>query len=554
MSIHQVTSQLISWLNQESKPSELPLCDFERFRHELKPCDVILVEGRSRVSSVIRLITASPWTHAALYIGRIHDIDDPTLREALERYCSFKPNEQLIIESVLGKGTIVNKLSFYTNDHIRICRPSGLSYKDAQQVIRYAISRLGAEYDVRQIFDLARFLFPWILLPRRWRSSLFRRSAGDSTRTVCSTMIAEAFGFIQFPILPLVKKVGQGGVQLFRRNPKICVPSDFDYSPHFEIIKYPFIDLGLHKDYRLLPWRGSGKLSQDEAKLYFEHRDEREPPTSTESQATENADELKHHTNTHFTHQADQEAAPVQPEDAPTIVHKDKEKLSPFKRVVNTLGWREIGANITPINEGRAAKTNGPQNANETAGKTPSTSTANSAELSPEATRLPAEAPKKTPSIDPSADDPAVDNSTKNAEISNHAETNNNNVKADSATSESQANASPHHQPALASDSGTTALESTASNAQEPADTLISQENASPAKNADLQNDITSDGKFSENADRIPESDSECNSECHSTNKAGKQTGEADIKTDYEASTVEKWLRSITTGRPKSED
>ncbi|MEJ2669498.1 MAG: YiiX/YebB-like N1pC/P60 family cysteine hydrolase, partial [Gammaproteobacteria bacterium] len=274
MNTLKLTKRLIAWLNEESIVHGVPICDFERFRHELKPCDVILVEGRSRVSTVIRLITASPWTHAALYIGRIHDIEDAALRNALERYCNFPPNEQLIIESVLGKGTIVNQLAFYQKDHIRICRPTGLSYQDAQQVVRYAISRLGAEYDVRQIFDLARFLFPWILLPRRWRSSLFRRSASDSTtRTVCSTMIAEAFGFIQFPILPLVKKIGQNGVQLFRRNPKICVPSDFDYSPHFEIIKYPFIDLGLHKDYRLLPWKGSGQLSPEEAKLYFEHSD-----------------------------------------------------------------------------------------------------------------------------------------------------------------------------------------------------------------------------------------------------------------------------------------
>jgi len=262
---------LIRWLNSEPEHREVPLCDFERFRHELRPCDVILVEGRSRVSSVIRLVTASPWTHAALYIGRLHDIEDAALREALENYCSFPANEQLIIESHLGKGTIVTKLSVYQKDHIRICRPSGLSYQDAQQVIQYAISRLGAEYDVRQIFDLARFLFPWFLLPRRWRSSLFKANVGDSTRTVCSTMIAEAFGFIQFPILPLVKRTGELGVQLFRRNPKLCVPSDFDYSPHFEIIKYPYIDVGFHKDFRLLPWKGSGSLSQDEAQYYFEH-------------------------------------------------------------------------------------------------------------------------------------------------------------------------------------------------------------------------------------------------------------------------------------------
>ena len=69
-------------------------------------------------------------------------------------------------------------------------------------------------------------------------------------------MIAEAFGHIQFPILPLVKRIEGDRVQLFRRNPKLCVPSDFDYSPYFDIIKYPFLDFHHYAEQRLLPWRG----------------------------------------------------------------------------------------------------------------------------------------------------------------------------------------------------------------------------------------------------------------------------------------------------------
>ena len=56
-------------------------------------------------------------------------------------------------------------------------------------------------------------------------------------------MIAEAFATVQFPILPLVQRDEGDHMQLFRRNPKLCTPSDFDYSPYFEIIKYPFLDL-----------------------------------------------------------------------------------------------------------------------------------------------------------------------------------------------------------------------------------------------------------------------------------------------------------------------
>ncbi len=259
---------IVSWLNQERSIRSYQLSDFERISYELRPCDILLVEGRSRVSDVIRWITQSTWTHAALYVGRMHDIEDSELREILKHHYNGDENDRLIIESLLGKGTIVRSLESYSGDHLRLCRPGRLGIKDGQQVIRYAISRLGVEYDVRQIFDLARFLFPWYILPKNWRSSLFQHHAGRSTRTVCSTMIAEAFAFVQFPILPLIKQSDES-VQLFRRNPKLCTPSDFDYSPYFEIIKYPFVDFRHDQDYHLLPWEGRENLTEDENRLYF---------------------------------------------------------------------------------------------------------------------------------------------------------------------------------------------------------------------------------------------------------------------------------------------
>ena len=134
--------------------------------------------------------------------------------------------------------------------------------------MRYAIGRLGTAYDVRQIFDLLRFLFPWFIMPRRWRSSLFSTNPGASTHTVCSTMIAEAFGSIHFPILPLVKRVEGDKVRLYMRNPKLCVPSDFDYSPYFDIIKYPFLDIHDYAEQRLSPWDGAGELTKEERELY----------------------------------------------------------------------------------------------------------------------------------------------------------------------------------------------------------------------------------------------------------------------------------------------
>ncbi len=244
----------MKWLTRDGPLPETPLCDFNRLRFELRPCDVLLVEGRSRVSEVIKLITQSPWSHSALYIGRLYDIRNPRLRVVIEAHFEGDPEEQLIIEAELGKGTIITPLSAYRNEHLRICRPDGLSADDAQEVLGYAIGKLGSNYDLRQVMDLARFFFPWSILPRRWRSSLFQHNAGDATRTVCSTLLAEAFNQVDFPILPFIDRGDDGSLRLFKRNPKLFAPRDFDYSPYFSIIKYPYLgmnDLGL---YRRLPW------------------------------------------------------------------------------------------------------------------------------------------------------------------------------------------------------------------------------------------------------------------------------------------------------------
>jgi len=258
----KLTHHVIQWLTDEKRSHEVPLCDFERIRYELRPCDVLLIEGRSRISDVIKQITQSAWSHSCIYIGRLHDIDNTALRQKLERHFNGDPNVQLVIEGYLGKGTIVSPLESYKGDHIRICRPRGLTRQDAQQVLEFAINKLGTDYDVRQIIDLARFLVPWSILPRRWRSSLFVHHAGTSTKTVCSTMIAEAFGSIDFPILPVVKQHEESGVALYVRNPRLFTPRDFDYSPYFEIIKYPFISF-LENSYRNLPWNRDGLMSHD---------------------------------------------------------------------------------------------------------------------------------------------------------------------------------------------------------------------------------------------------------------------------------------------------
>jgi hypothetical protein len=118
--------------------------------------------------------------------------------------------------------------------------------------------------------DLARFLFPYWWIPKRWVSSLFEHNAGRPTKTVCSVMMAEAFASVHFPIRPVLHQDDNGDLVLYRRNTRLITPSEFDYSPYFDVIKYPILDLDDLAVYRKLPWDRTGvhlKESGDDSEV-----------------------------------------------------------------------------------------------------------------------------------------------------------------------------------------------------------------------------------------------------------------------------------------------
>ena len=264
----------VHWLIYEPPNYKTPLTSFERLRYELRPGDVLLVEGRSNVAEIIKSITQSMWTHSFFYIGRLHDIDDPMLRDHIQKYRHCMPEEQLIIEAILGKGIIVTSIEDYEGEHLRICRPRGITRADSQKVIKYAINDLGKDYNVRQIMDLARFMFPYWFLPRRWRSSLFEHNAGRPTKTVCSTMMAEAFAKVRFPIIPVLHQDETGNLKLIRGNSQLMTPRDFDHSPYFDVIKYPILDFDELGIYRKLPWDQTSVHCDDIGDCFYSHPEE----------------------------------------------------------------------------------------------------------------------------------------------------------------------------------------------------------------------------------------------------------------------------------------
>ena len=218
----------------------------------MQPGDVLLVEGNTRMSAAIKYLTQSMWSHAALFVGVRPEL--PTV----------DGEPATLIEADVLDGVRALPLSAYNRYRVRICRPVNLTPEDRERVIQYAMHRLGHKYDLKNVLDLARYLVP-IPVPARLRRRLIAFGSGDATRAICSTLIAQAFDAVRYPILPVISRKRDGDTEhsdqareLWRiRHYSLYVPRDFDASPFFEVVK-PRIAKTF--DYRHAPWSEGGTV------------------------------------------------------------------------------------------------------------------------------------------------------------------------------------------------------------------------------------------------------------------------------------------------------
>jgi len=225
--------------------------DPETLAATLQPGDVLLIEGNQRLSSAIKYLTQSTWSHAAFYVG--------------DRLARYGDVENTLVEVTVEEGCVASPLSKYRNYNTRICRPVGLSDGDRDTAIDFMIASIGLRYDLKNIFDLARYLLPTPPVPVRWRRRMIAFGSGDPTRAICSSLIAEAFGRIRYPILPPTAPVASGtpvatssysrGEIMHIRHYSLYTPRDFDLSPYFQVVK-PTLDRGF--DYRRVVWGQPG--------------------------------------------------------------------------------------------------------------------------------------------------------------------------------------------------------------------------------------------------------------------------------------------------------
>lgn len=222
-------------------------------RATIRPGDVLLVEGNTRVSTAIKYLTQSTWSHAALCIGDAlttpENADDPPM----------------LVEVDMVNGCQAVPLSTFECFHTRICRPVGLSAADRRRVVAYALGRIGHAYDLKNIVDLARYLLPTPPIPSRFRRQILELGSGEPTKAICSTLIAQAFQSVGYPILPRVTRrwnhdAAADEELLCPRHHSLFAPRDFDISPYFQVVK-PTIEQGF--DYRALPWAAE-RMTPDE--------------------------------------------------------------------------------------------------------------------------------------------------------------------------------------------------------------------------------------------------------------------------------------------------
>lgn len=222
--------------------------DIGRLEACLRPADVILVEGQTRFSTGIKYLTQSTWSHAALYVG-----------ERLGDRRSAGGQRACVIEADLVDGVRAVGLDTFAGLHLRVCRPVSPTPAEADAVLDHAIARIGHHYDLKNVVDLVRWLLPTPPVPVPWRRRLISLGSGDPTRAICSTLVAEAFQSVCYPILPRVETRSTEDPMcpacvkeiLHVRHQSLFVPRDFDVSPYFEVIKPT---LAASFDHHALEW------------------------------------------------------------------------------------------------------------------------------------------------------------------------------------------------------------------------------------------------------------------------------------------------------------
>ena len=179
----------------------------------LRPGDVLLTDGKTRIAALVRRLTGSTWSHVSMYVGPLDDGPDP----------------RCIVEADIAAGVRAVPLSEFDGLRVRALRPAGLRDTDRRRVADWVVSRIGDEYDIVHAWTLARRL-----LGLAWPGRLPRPPAHatrGATRFICSSLLAQAFVLVGCPIVP-----AQGLRAAGMADHRYVTPRDFERASAFEVV------------------------------------------------------------------------------------------------------------------------------------------------------------------------------------------------------------------------------------------------------------------------------------------------------------------------------
>jgi hypothetical protein len=243
--------------------------DLDALFRSIRKGDVLLVDGNQRVSVLIKYLTHSPWSHAALYVGDELLRRGGALRALAEEH--FGDEARHVLVEAVTDGVVASPLSKYVNHNVRICRPQRLRGKHLVHILDAAIGAIGWRYDLRNVIDLALHLGSAALLPPRHRKRALRFGSGAARSVICSSLLGQLFDDVGFPVLPQVTLsdapgdeeeerprvpllsvlAGRRRATYRRRHPTLLMPRDFDLSPFFRVVKVGSLEL----DYERIAWQ-----------------------------------------------------------------------------------------------------------------------------------------------------------------------------------------------------------------------------------------------------------------------------------------------------------
>src|SRR5258706_5298378 len=130
--------RLATYLAQPIRGAQTEIASLEQLAAALKPGDVLLVEGNTRVSVAIKYLTQSTWSHAMFYIGDALGAPAPG------------ESPRVLVEADILYGIRAVPLSDVSGMNTRICRPVGLSKEDLQAVIWFTLSHNGGALEPKE--------------------------------------------------------------------------------------------------------------------------------------------------------------------------------------------------------------------------------------------------------------------------------------------------------------------------------------------------------------------------------------------------------------------